>query len=152
MYCRKAGDAAWTLLTRDLYNSQIAANEVRSTFPDYAQCCQLVRRLAGTLCVFTAGTIESIGRCISTVANYEEHGLKKLSLTTAVACFPTPAKQLEAIIQAIQRATSSNAAAMTNMGIDCIDFAGFRQVRRCITPLAACSHNTVSLTALRNWQ
>lgn len=124
---RKTGSTAWTLLTKELYNTQIAADEVRSAFPDYAQCCQLVRHLAGIWCVFTAGTIESIGRCISTVANYEEHGAKRLSLTTAVFCFPTPAKQLEAIIQAIQRATSSNAAAMANMGIDCIDFAGFKQ-------------------------
>ena len=116
---RRTGDTAWTLLSKELYNSEFEADEVRGMYPDYSQCCQLVRRLAGPLCVFMAGIIESIGRCISTVANYEEHGLRQLSLTTAVVCFPTPAKQLEAIIQAIQRAASSNAAAMRSMGIDC---------------------------------
>ena len=81
-----------------------------------------------------------------------DKGKERLSITTAVICLPGAAKDLEKTIQAVQRGTSCNAAAMREMGIDRIDFGGLAQVK----PLSCCLHwvldneldSTVSLVCL----
>lgn len=86
--CRLSHASSWTLLTKESFKAVYPHEAVTGRFPDYSQCCKLVRYLAGRVTVLCAGTVESLGRCISTVTSYVHEGQEKLSITTAVICLP----------------------------------------------------------------
>ena len=86
--CRMSSTKSWVMLTKESYSSAFPQDTVIGRFPEYSQCCKLVRHLAGHVTVLCAGTVESMGRCISTVTSYSHEGQEKLSITTAVICLP----------------------------------------------------------------
>lgn len=132
MQCRLSSSSDWNAITRDMYNSAFAGDDdfmpVTNKFPDYDKCCRMVRRIVGDGTVLVAGTLESLGRCISTLTSHEREGVTRLCVTTAVVCMPTPSKDLEKVIQAISRGATCNAKVMRGMNIQYIDFVGIKQV------------------------